>query len=107
MKLYALGIRGNLFDWIKSYLTNRSQFVYYNNVKSETKFVTHGVPRGSILGPLFFIVFMNDVSRASHLPFSILFGDDTSVFIEGQNYDQLIVILNQELEKVRYMVARK
>ena len=40
-KLYALGIRGNIFNWIKSYLTNRSQFVSYNNVKSETKFVTH------------------------------------------------------------------
>ena len=43
---------------------------------------------------------MNDVSRASHLLFSILFADDTSVFIEGQNYDQLIVILNQELKKL-------
>ena len=49
-KLYALGIRGTLFNWIKSYLTNRSQFVLYNNVKSETKFVTHDVPQGSILG---------------------------------------------------------
>ena len=64
------------------YLTNRSQFVSYNNVKSEIKFVTHGVPQGSILhvGPLFFIVFMNDVYRASHLLFLILFADDTSVF---------------------------
>ena len=107
-KLYALGIRGNLFNWIKSYLTNRSQFVSYNNVKSETKFVTHGVPQGSILGPLFFIVFMNDVSRASHLLFSILFADDTSVFIEGQNYDQLIEILNQELKKLDiWMKANK
>ena len=61
-KLYALGIRGNLFNWVKSYLTNRSQFVSYNNVKSEIKFVTHGVPQGSILGPLFIIVFRNDVS---------------------------------------------
>ena len=72
----------------------------YNNVKSETKFVTRGVPQGSILGPLFFIVFMNDVSRASHLLFSILFADDTSVFIEGQNYDQLIEIINHELRKL-------
>ena len=57
------------------------------------KFVTHGVPQGSILGPLFFIVFMNDVSLASHLLFSIFFADDTRVFIDGQNYDQLKKIL--------------
>ena len=43
---------------------------------------------------------MDDVSRAPHLLFSILFADDTSVFIEGQNYDQLIVILNQELKNL-------
>ena len=101
-KLYALGIRGNRFNWIKSYFTNRSKFVSYNNVKSETKFVTQSVPQRSILGPLFFIVFMSDVSRASHLLFSILFADDTSVFIEDQDYDQLIVIFNQDLKKKIY-----
>ena len=66
-KLYALGIRGNLYAWIKSYLTNRSQLVVYNNSKSDTKLITYGVPQGFILGPLFFIVPMNDVSRASRL----------------------------------------
>ena len=95
-KLYSLGIRGNLYTWIKSYLTNRSQFVMYNNSKSETKFITHGVPQGSILGPLFFIVFMNDFSRASNILFSILFADDTTVIIEGQNYNNLILTLNTE-----------
>ena len=99
-KLYSLGIRGNLYTWIKSYLTNRSQFVMYNNSKSETKFITHGVPQGSILGPLFFIVFMNDFSRASNILFSILFADDTTVIIEGQNYNNLIPTLNTELNKL-------
>ena len=66
-KLYSLGIRDNLYTWIKSYLTNKSQFVMYNNCKSETKFITHGVPQGSILGPLVFIVFMNDFSKASNI----------------------------------------
>ena len=72
----------------------------YNNSKSETKFITHGVPQGSILGPLFFIVFMNDFSRASNLLFSILFADDTTVIIEGQNYNNLILTLNTELNKL-------
>ena len=99
-KLYSLGIRGNLYTWIKSYLTNRSQFVMYNNSKSETKFITHGVPQGSILGPLFFIVLMNDFSRASNILFSILFADDTTVIIESQNYNNLILTLNTELNKL-------
>ena len=66
-KLYALGIRGNIYDWVKSYLTNISQFVLYNNGKSETKFISHVVLQGSILGPLFVIVFMNYFSRVSKL----------------------------------------
>ena len=99
-KLYALGIRGNIYYWVKSYLTNRSQFVLYNNSKSEKKIISHGVPQGSILGPLFFIVFMNDFSRASDLLFSILFADDTTVLIEGQNYNNIIFTLNTELQKL-------
>ena len=99
-KLYSLGIRGNLYTWIKGYLTNRSQFVMYNNSKSKTKFITHGVPQGSILGPLFFIVFMNDFSRAPNILFSILFADDTTIIIEGQNYNNLILTLNTELNKL-------
>ena len=99
-KLYSLGIRGNLYTWTKSYLTNRSQFVLYNDSKSETKFITHGVPQGSIIGPLFFIVFMNDFSRASELLFFILFADVTTAIIEGQIYNNLILTLNTELNNL-------
>ena len=66
----------------------------YNTSKSETKFIIHGVPQDSIIGPLFCIVFMNDFSRASNLLFCILFADDTTVIIEGQNYNNLILTLN-------------
>ena len=79
-KLELYGIRGNIYNWFKT-LTNRSKYVEYNNVKSKTEIITHGVPQGSILVPLFFFFYMNDFSRSSELLFTILFADDTSVFI--------------------------
>ena len=90
--LHKIGIRGNLFCLIKSYLMSRTQYVHYNGCNSSTKSIEYGVP-------LFFILFMNDFSRASQLLFSILFADDTSVFLIGKEYTQLIISLNEELKK--------
>ena len=89
-----------MHKWFKSYLSFRVQFVEYNNCHSDNKQITHGVPRGSILGPLLFVLYINDFSKASDLLFSILFADDTSVFIEGTAYSSIIKDMNTELEKV-------
>ena len=80
----------------------------YGNSKSETKTITHGVPKGPILGPLLFILYVNDFSRASDLLVSILFVDDTTVLIEGHEYQKLIETLNEELCNVdKWLQANK
>ena len=99
-KLYAYGLINNIYEWFRSYLANISQYGMYNNSKSETKHITHGVLQGYILGPLLFILYINDFSMASNFLFSILFADDTNVSIEGQSYTGVIETLNKELKKI-------
>ena len=107
--MYVYGIRGSLRQWFQSYLSARSQFVFfYNGMRSSIRNITHGVPQGSMLGPLLFILNVNDFSRSSDLLFSIFFADDTSVFIEGHSYAEVIEILNRELLKVSdWLMANK
>ena len=95
-------------QWFQSYLSARSQYVIYNGIKSSIRNITHGVPQGSILDPLLFILNVNDFSRSSNLLFSILFADDTSAFIEGHSYAEVNKILNNELLKVSdWLLANK
>ena len=84
--------------WFEDYLTGRSQYVIYNGIKSEVKEVKCGVPQGSILGPLLFIITMNDICNVSDLLFAIMYADDTCLLINGNDLHTLIKQLNSELQ---------
>ena len=72
-KMYAYGIRGNILKWFESYLTDRPQYATYDGIKSNTSFLNCGVPQGSILGPLLFIIFINNICNVSELLFTVLY----------------------------------
>ena len=98
-KLQHYGVQGLELDWVKSYFYQRSQFVEYNGHRSLSEVIRCGVPRGSILGPLIFIIYVNDLGDASRLE-SILFADDANLFNSEKDPVPLNNILKGELNKL-------
>jgi hypothetical protein len=99
-KLTYYGIRGLALDWVKSYFSNRLQFVQFNNYCSNANNIRCGVPQGSILGPLFFLIYINDIIHVSKILDFVLFADDTNIFFSHKSPAQLIQILNDEIKKL-------
>ena len=96
-KLEHYGVKDKALDWFKSYLSNRYQQVSCNGKLSNFQLIMFGVPQGSILGPLLFLIYINDLPNSSTLLHYILFADDSNAFLSHASYDQLIKIANEEL----------
>ena len=99
-KLEHYGIRGIALQWFKDYLSNRKQYVLYNNCSSKLLSITCGVPQGSILGPLLFIIYINDIVNCSNILHFILFADDTNIFYSSKSHYDIMKVVNAELIKL-------
>ena len=97
-KLSHYGIRGIALDWFRSYLTGRQQYVRFAETDSERQSIKCGVPQGSVLGPLLFIIYMNDLPLSLTKSKCIMFADDTTVYCSGNNHADLIMTLKYDLE---------
>ncbi|CAB4041427.1 Hypothetical predicted protein, partial [Paramuricea clavata] len=99
-KLPAYGIKDIEMKWLTSYLFARAQVVNFKGTLSDKKTITHGVPQGSILGPLLFALLINDLHTEVTECKILLYADDTVVYFSHRNISQLETIVNEEVNKI-------
>ena len=100
-KLEHYGVRGTALNWFTNYLSDRSQYVSVNGHTSDHLKITCGVPQGSVLGPLLFLIYINDLPNVSKLLTFYLFADDTNIYFKSNDITNLQKIMNRELKKVK------
>ena len=99
-KLCKHGVRGTAYDWFQSYLQNRAEQVDCGEVLSSAKSILSGVPQGSILGPLLFLVYVNDFPNCLNIAQALMFADDTTILFPSNNYETLFNSTDKELSIV-------
>lgn len=107
-KLYIYGIRGCVYNWFKSYLSERTQTTSVNNCISDKVGINYGVPQGSILGPVLFLLYINDICNVSKILKFHIFADDTNILYSNKCIKKLESTMNTELEKLQiWFIANK
>lgn len=104
-KLEKMGIRGTVLVWIESYLTGRRQKTRYINSASNVMDNDFGVPQGSVLGPLLFVLFINDIVKSIKNCKVHLFADDTLIYLYGENINDVINAVNQDLKDIFFWLC--
>ena len=92
--------RGIVLKWFKKYLSNRKQYVSYNSWKSQFEDIVCGVPQGSILGPLLFKLYVNDITSASNVLDFIICADDATILYSHENIESQMSVFDAELNEV-------
>ena len=107
-KLEHYGLRGTSNCWFKSYLSNRKQFVSINGTNSSVKHISHGVPQGSVLGPLLFLIYINDLHHAIKYSHSYHFADDTNLLNISSSMKKIQKQVNIDLKLLfKWLLANK
>ena len=100
-KLEHYGVRGCALEWFRSYLSDRNQYVSLNGSNSDLLSVTCGVPQGSVLGPLLFLIYISDLPNSYKRLTFYLFADDTNIYHESQDFANLTKTVNKEPRLVK------
>ena len=107
-KLENYGIRGLPLQLLKSYMNNRKQLTNFGGLKSNLETIIFGVPQGSVLGPLLFLIYINDIVQSSSLGHFVLFADDTNIFVTANSEKEVYTKANELLREINlYMLSNQ